>query len=546
MAKELSKVEIETGNDIKAPHVTQSVDAFTGLDAYDITISGSLEVTGSTNVKGRITSVDGYGSNIGNITTGTGNIGTTSGNITAATGYVSAQNITASANISASGDIFGDDITAADVITAPLVICSSVTTNQITSPGSILSLQGPNVFTDSTSNKRGLQYNANYSASFVDRSLIDKGYFDDSMKNISNANLTFDADYSASLNGKEWTIKDGITSIYATSTSNSPNDGIFQIVSTSANPVRCLHFTNTPDTSAAGAGRERVVHQISNGGPIIRHEITYASRPKFTMLCTGRANSTPTNTTSTGSMIMEINPNLSGDIPNFHKGRFSITADADIGYSELILSRASEKGRFEIGSNGNSDHEFRFYMNGTTLPGTSGTGANNTAISGGLYIERNLVVVGVPYSDSPNFTSISDIRLKENIVTASIDTCYDGVKNLPLKYFKWKDEAHKSPPQDRNVLGWIAQDVEKVFPKAVSKGEFLTFSTFTGSKSITGSNGFTLTPGERYQDVLAGSEIIEDRQTLQINQIVKMMYGAIQKLQEKVEVLESQISGSNS
>ena len=47
MAKELSKVGIVTGNDIKAPHVTQSVDAFTGLDAYDITISGSLEVTGS-------------------------------------------------------------------------------------------------------------------------------------------------------------------------------------------------------------------------------------------------------------------------------------------------------------------------------------------------------------------------------------------------------------------------------------------------------------------------------------------------------------------
>ena len=53
MAKELSKVGIVTGNDILAPHVTQSVDAFTGLDAYDITLSGSLEITGSTNITGR-------------------------------------------------------------------------------------------------------------------------------------------------------------------------------------------------------------------------------------------------------------------------------------------------------------------------------------------------------------------------------------------------------------------------------------------------------------------------------------------------------------
>lgn len=47
MAKTLSKTGITTGNTVKAFHVTQSVDAFTGIDDYDITISGSLTVTGS-------------------------------------------------------------------------------------------------------------------------------------------------------------------------------------------------------------------------------------------------------------------------------------------------------------------------------------------------------------------------------------------------------------------------------------------------------------------------------------------------------------------
>ena len=47
MAKTLSKTGITTTSTIEAWHVTQSVDALTGTDAYDITISGSLTSTGN-------------------------------------------------------------------------------------------------------------------------------------------------------------------------------------------------------------------------------------------------------------------------------------------------------------------------------------------------------------------------------------------------------------------------------------------------------------------------------------------------------------------
>lgn len=47
MAKTLSQAGIETSNTVEAWHVTQSIDAFTGVEAYDITLSGSLVVTGS-------------------------------------------------------------------------------------------------------------------------------------------------------------------------------------------------------------------------------------------------------------------------------------------------------------------------------------------------------------------------------------------------------------------------------------------------------------------------------------------------------------------
>ena len=44
MAKSLSKTGITTGNTVKAFHITQSIDAFSGTDAYDIVLSGSLNI----------------------------------------------------------------------------------------------------------------------------------------------------------------------------------------------------------------------------------------------------------------------------------------------------------------------------------------------------------------------------------------------------------------------------------------------------------------------------------------------------------------------
>jgi hypothetical protein len=45
----LSKTGITTGNTVEPGHVTQSIDAFTGIEAYDISLSGSFNMTGSIN-----------------------------------------------------------------------------------------------------------------------------------------------------------------------------------------------------------------------------------------------------------------------------------------------------------------------------------------------------------------------------------------------------------------------------------------------------------------------------------------------------------------
>ena len=52
MAKTLDNTGIAAGQNILAGNVSQSIDAFTGDEAYDVTISGSLVVTGSFVVSG--------------------------------------------------------------------------------------------------------------------------------------------------------------------------------------------------------------------------------------------------------------------------------------------------------------------------------------------------------------------------------------------------------------------------------------------------------------------------------------------------------------
>jgi hypothetical protein len=54
MANTLSKSGIFLGHEVDAWHVTQSIDAFTKVSAYDITVSGSFTLTGSLKVSGSV------------------------------------------------------------------------------------------------------------------------------------------------------------------------------------------------------------------------------------------------------------------------------------------------------------------------------------------------------------------------------------------------------------------------------------------------------------------------------------------------------------
>jgi hypothetical protein len=109
---------------------------------------------------------------------------------------------------------------------------------------------------------------------------------------------------------------------------------------------------------------------------------------------------------------------------------------------------------------------------------------------------------------SATWTVSSDSNLKENIVDADITRCYDIVKNLNLKRYTWKNEfLNHVSVNDTQKLGWIAQEVREVFPKAVSSRQIPSLGEFL---------------------------------TLDSDQIYASMYGCIQKLQHMVEALQEE------
>ncbi len=120
---------------------------------------------------------------------------------------------------------------------------------------------------------------------------------------------------------------------------------------------------------------------------------------------------------------------------------------------------------------------------------------------GSTYSNYQLKVNGIAAKPSTSTWIVaSDERIKENIVNADLDICYNIVKNLRLVDYKFKDNIQNN---NKNKLGWIAQEVEEFLPKSVT---------------ISNNYGY------------------EDCRGLDSDQIIAAMYGTIQKLYKEYEI----------
>jgi hypothetical protein len=68
---------------------------------------------------------------------------------------------------------------------------------------------------------------------------------------------------------------------------------------------------------------------------------------------------------------------------------------------------------------------------------------------------------------SPLWSTVSDKRIKENIERASYEKCYNNIDNLELYRFNYISELNNIN-KDLKQLGYIAQEVNEIFPKSVS------------------------------------------------------------------------------
>jgi hypothetical protein len=118
---------------------------------------------------------------------------------------------------------------------------------------------------------------------------------------------------------------------------------------------------------------------------------------------------------------------------------------------------------------------------------------------------------GYTQTGSENWVVQSDRRIKENIVKASYEKCLDNVKKIELYNFNFKDNCVNT--NDKNQLGFIAQEVQQVYPKAVEVGRM----------------------------ILDNNQGINDLLTLNTTQIKYTLYGAVKNLIERVENIESRV-----
>jgi hypothetical protein len=121
----------------------------------------------------------------------------------------------------------------------------------------------------------------------------------------------------------------------------------------------------------------------------------------------------------------------------------------------------------------NSTPIFTLEVNGNarisslTVDAGSGVTSTNTTFSLAVWGAGGVARVG-----GTTWTQISDERIKKNIVEADYDRCYDDVKAIPLRRFTYISTLFEQVPLlDRNVLGFIAQEVSTIQPKSVTVSE---------------------------------------------------------------------------
>jgi hypothetical protein len=166
---------------------------------------------------------------------------------------------------------------------------------------------------------------------------------------------------------------------------------------------------------------------------------------------------------------------------------------------DILHSPTTLASNENVDNNNSRKHQFDVYIGGPM----------NTA---NLYSFGDMIA---------NFNSSSDQRIKQNITTASTSDAYNLVSQFSLKSYDYVDIS-----RNNTEYGFIAQEVETIFPSAVNtcEGNF----TFKGAK-ISSDDETTTTD-------------FTDMKLLNKDKIMQLLFAAFQESQIKIADLERRLN----
>ena len=132
-------------------------------------------------------------------------------------------------------------------------------------------------------------------------------------------------------------------------------------------------------------------------------------------------------------------------------------------------------------------------------------GLSSTWNLNGDQIQLNTNGLNYQQNNDANWEVSSDKRIKENITIADYDICYSNIQKLDLHRFTYSSNFRVL--QDKNQIGFIAQEVNELFPKSIN---------YSSCELLNG-------------------EIIPDLMSISTTQINYSLYGAVRKLMNIVE-----------
>lgn len=191
------------------------------------------------------------------------------------------------------------------------------------------------------------------------------------------------------------------------------------------------------------------------------------------------------------------------------------------------------------------------FQNQTVIGAEAYGEGNNSVRIGNSNITRIAGQVG--------WTNASDSRIKEDIQEADIDLCLQNVINLPIKYFKYK--PYTGQHLDQHTLGFLADDVEQIFPHVVqSQDKQYPFLDKNGNpktkkvwRTIKEQTGIDDKGKPMYEDIQEEVTVADTFLMEGVKDItwgaggagdlhVTVLWGAVQALTKKVEYLEGLLS----